>query len=304
MRGFVAPTDHGWYEHLRARPGLEEVNFWRPGATPFAALAFFFKLKAPHEAIGGFGRFAGYERIPVWAAWDAFGEANGVPDEASLRARLSRLSTTTGDGPDRRVGCISIAYPTFFAPGDWVPAPSDWSRNIVSGRRYDLDQGVGRALWDACVARVAGGARIEHPEPVAPAARGRFGTPQVIAPRLGQASFRLAVLDAYGGVCAVTRERSLPVVDAAHIRPYSQGGTHSVSNGLPLRRDLHRLFDLGLVTVRPDRTFAVSPRLRSDYGDGDAYYALEGRTIAVPERAAQQPEAAALAWHGDVVFRG
>ena len=33
-----APTDHGWYQFLRARPELDEVNFWRPGATPFAAL--------------------------------------------------------------------------------------------------------------------------------------------------------------------------------------------------------------------------------------------------------------------------
>jgi predicted restriction endonuclease len=90
----------------------------------------------------------------------------------------------------------------------------------------------------------------------------RTGKPQFITPRLGQASFRLAVLDAYDCACAVTNEHSLPVLEAAHIRPWGDGGRHEVPNGLPLRRDLHRLFDLGFVTVKPDLRFAVSPALR------------------------------------------
>src|SRR3954451_8832542 len=49
MRGFVAPTDHGWYQFLGARAEFDEVNFWRPGAKPFGALSsgepLFFKLK-------------------------------------------------------------------------------------------------------------------------------------------------------------------------------------------------------------------------------------------------------------------
>lgn len=69
MRGFVAPTDHGWYQFLRARPELDEVNFWRPGAAGFAAVTagevFFFKLKAPYDAIGGFGLFARFDRLTV-----------------------------------------------------------------------------------------------------------------------------------------------------------------------------------------------------------------------------------------------
>ena len=38
----------------------------------------------------------------------------------------------------------------------------------------------------------------------------RYGPAQLVRPRLGQASFRLAVLDAYGKRCAVTGERSCP----------------------------------------------------------------------------------------------
>src|SRR4051794_30684057 len=47
----IAVTDRSWFEHLRSRPDITEVNFWSPGATSFRALEagelFFFKLHAP-----------------------------------------------------------------------------------------------------------------------------------------------------------------------------------------------------------------------------------------------------------------
>lgn len=46
-------------------------------------------------------------------------------------------------------------------------------------------------------------------------------------------------------------------LDAAHIRPYAEGG-ELVANGLLLRRDIHCLFDLGYVTVTPEHVFEVS----------------------------------------------
>jgi putative restriction endonuclease len=273
VRGYVAPTDHGWYQFLRARPDLDEVNFWRPGMVGFAALMpgepFFFKLKAPHDAIGGFGLFARFALLPVWMAWDVFGQANGVPTEAALRERLTRLSNDPQSllDPDRPIGCISIAAPVFFPPDEWIATPADWRRNIVSGRTYDLSGGEGRTLWESCLERAAAAAPAS--DWVAESLeRERHGKPQLALPRRGQGTFRLAVLDAYGGACAVTTEHSLPAIDAAHIRPWAAGGTHEVANGLPLRRDLHRLFDLGYVTVRPDHCFAVSPRLRDEWANG------------------------------------
>lgn len=310
MRGFVATTDHSWYQYLRARPHLEEVNFWRPGSTAFGALQpgepFFFKLKAPHHAIGGFGQFSRFARLPLWMAWDVFGEANGAENIEELRARLARLAGTPHQGfeLDHPIGCISVAFPAFFAPDEWVPVPPDWKPNIVSGRSYDLTRQPGLALWEACVERaVASAAMLD--EWIAEAAdQLRYGAPQLIKPRLGQGSFRLAVIDAYGQACAVTTEHSLPVLDASHIRPYSLGGAHEVRNGIPLRRDLHRLFDLGYVTVRPDRRFAVSEHLRNDYANGRTYYVLDGREILVPRERSEWPDPEALQWHNDVVFRG
>ena len=129
MRGFVAPTDHGWYQFLLGRPEVSEVNFWRPGGGSFAALKrgepLFFKLEAPYNAIGGFGLFARFARLPVWRAWDVFGEANGTSDEHVLLQRLQRLSgqSRVADGLNRVIGCIGVTDAVFFAADEWLRLP-------------------------------------------------------------------------------------------------------------------------------------------------------------------------------------
>jgi len=102
----------------------------------------------------------------------------------------------------------------------------------------------------------------------------------------------------------VTGEHSLPVLEAAHIRPYSQGGAHRVDNGLVLRTDLHRLFDKGYVTVDEDRRFVVGRRLKEEFENGRSYYALQGQPLHLPEQPASHPSAGALAWHREQLFLG
>ena len=131
----------------------------------------------------------------------------------------------------------------------------------------------------------------------------RYGEPQLIRPRLGQGSFRVLVTDLYGRRCAVTQERTLPALEAAHIRPYSDGGEHSPRNGLLLRRDIHRLFDTGYVTVTPELDFEVSPRIREEFENGRHYYALHGKRIATPLQLSQRPDRRALTWHNEHCFR-
>ena len=94
----------------------------------------------------------------------------------------------------------------------------------------------------------------------------------------------------------MTTEHSLPVIEAAHILHWAAGGAHEVPNGLPLRRDLHRLFDLGYVTVRPDLRFQVSSELRDDYANGRVYYELAGRHIQLPADPA--PTRTSSCWPG------
>jgi putative restriction endonuclease len=303
VRGFIGHTDRGWWEFLSARPVISEVNFWRPGGRGFGALApgepFFFRLKSPVNRIGGFGLFARAARLPVWRAWEVFGEANGVSGEAELIERATLL-TRRPISRNHVIGCVAVAECTFFAADSWLPVPSSFRPQNLSGAVIDLDRRDGRDLWTECL-ELAAGSATAWARPAADDAR--HGRPIVIRPRLGQGSFRLAVLDAYAGSCAVTGEHALPALEAAHIQPYAVGGRHELANGLVLRRDLHRLFDLGYVSARRDGRFLVSPRLRSEFHNGETYYALEGRRLRLPADVNSAPSADLLDWHSQTVFQ-
>jgi putative restriction endonuclease len=194
-----------------------------------------------------------------------------------------------------------VAECTFFAPDDWLAVPSSFRPQNLSGSLIDLDAGEGRELWRGCLAGAAAARPADWQREAVE--RERLGRPMVIRPRLGQGSFRLAVLDAYGGACAITGEHALPALEAAHIKPWAAGGQHEMPNGLPLRRDLHRLFDLGYVSARPDGRFLVSPRLRAEFDNGRTYYALEGRQLLAPPDAGAAPDPELLEWHSQAVFR-
>lgn len=306
MDGFVAVTDPGWYECLRRRPGPCDANFWRPSTRRFnlaPGTPFFFKLKAPHHAIAGFGYFEGFSVLPDWLAWDTFAEANGVADLEALRARLRRIreGARIDADPLGQIGCCLIAEATFFPPDLWVVPPDDWSPRTQTGAGYSLDSGEGQRIWHECLGRV--GHPANHALTESPA-RPRYGTPTLHRPRLGQGIFRVQVLDAYDRACAVTREHSLPVLEAAHIRPYSDGGEHSVANGLALRTDLHRLFDRGYITVDDQHRLVVGRRLHDDFANGRTYYAFDRRPLTLPARPERRPSPEALAWHREQRFLG
>ena len=95
------------------------------------------------------------------------------------------------------------------------------------------------------------------------------------------------------------------VLEAAHIKPYSSGGQHQLSNGLLLRSDLHKLFDLGYVTVDPaSRQIVVSRRIKEEFENGREYYALHGRALHGPNDPVAVPSLANLTFHAEGVFRG
>jgi putative restriction endonuclease len=94
------------------------------------------------------------------------------------------------------------------------------------------------------------------------------------------------------------------VLEAAHIKPYSCGGEHSVANGLALRSDIHRLFDRGYVTVDGDHRLVVGRRLKDDFENGRSYYGLHGQMLALPDSLLMRPSQPELDWHREQVFLG
>lgn len=312
MQGAIAITDYEWYVFLSDRPALTEVNFWTPSArSGFRGerfSPFLFKLRAPHNAVCGFAYFAQYSRLPGWLAWETFGPGNGCGSFEEMRARItgirSRIRYDEATGSDE-IGCIQLVQPVLFPRDAWVPQPTDWRARTQRFARYDLSTGEGLRVWSACleVGRALQAERYGD----APAAREgapRYGTPHPVAPRLGQGTFRVAVLEAYSRACCVTGEHSLPALEASHIRPYASSGPHDVSNGLLLRADLHRLFDKGYVTVTVDHRLEVGERLRAEFHNGRSYYPLHGSRLEVPRVPAHRPSSEFLRWHNEHAFLG
>jgi putative restriction endonuclease len=325
MRVYVANTDYDWYRHLArlaALPGgLDEANFWRPSGRQVVGYLsfgdpFVFKLKKAHgHAIVGFGFWVAFAHLSIQEAWDTFGERNGAPSREAVWRRVAQyvpVLRTSTYRPSHPIGCDLLASPIFFPEDLWVPGPSGWSDNTVTGAGYDVAHGEGRRIWQACLEHAAAlgpgipvvadpteGAQpslFNATDPVQ-----RYGAEQVVRPRLGQGTFRFALQKVYGK-CAVTREHSFPALDASHIVPYTAGGSHDIPNGLLLRADVHKLFDRGYVTVTPDYRFRVSPRLAHEFHNGKVYYQLEGTELWLPERIEDRPDPRRLERHNDEVF--
>ena len=305
MKFYIAVTDREWFEYLGRASPLEEVNFWQPTAgRAFQALPpgglFLFKLHGPGHRVAGGGIFSHWTRLRVSLAWDAFGIKNGAASLPEMRSRIERYRRgRSALHEDYEVGCILLQQPFFLDPSDRVEIP-DWQPNIVRGRTYDTDQESGRTLWQELYASL----QARREPVVREVSPGRYGQPTLIAPRLGQGSFKVMVLDAYRRQCAVTGEKALPVLQAAHIIPFVEGGEHRLDNGLLLRTDVHILFDRGYVTVTPDYRFQVSPRLKRDFDNGELYYQFDAKEVWLPPEPKYRPKKEFLAWHADTVFMG
>ena len=299
MQIYVGITDYNWFEFLKERK-CEEVNFWKPGSQPFKALQendlFLFKLHAPQNYIVSGGYFVKYSLLPTYLAWAAFGEKNGTPSLQELNSAIEKYRARNNivvHNP--QIGCIILTDVFYFDEHDWIPAPENFSRSIVQGKRYYTENADGMMLFREVQERLQ--SKIGFSDQV-----NRYKE-YLTKHRLGQGAFRVVVTDAYQRRCSITGEKTLPVLEAAHIKPYAAEGPHSVNNGLLLKSDFHTLFDSGYITVDEDYRIDVSRRLHEDYGNGRDYYKYHGQKLLVlPEKTIDLPSKEYLRWHNENVF--
>jgi len=302
MNIYIGVTDKDWYNQLR-KEKPDEVNFWNPGVSPFRALKenelFLFKLHSPNNYIVGGGFFVRYSLLPPFLAWSAFGRKNGTESYDELMKRIIKYRSKLDYSSNPQIGCTILTEPFWFSEDEWLKVP-EWSPNIVRGKKYDTETEVGQRLYLDIQERLKSGNR----QIAAPASAERYGI-STVRHRLGQGGFRVAVTDAYQRRCAITGEKTLPVLEAAHIIPYSQDGQHTVNNGILLKSDFHTLFDDGYITLTQDYIVEVSKTLHEDYGNGKDYYKYHGQKLLIlPDNETLRPDSNYIEWHNNNVYRG
>ncbi|WP_103665000.1 HNH endonuclease [Gracilimonas amylolytica] len=306
MKFYIGVTDDDWF-HFLAQHQPDEVNFWRPrDKSDFKVIQegapFLFKLHSPNNYIVGGGFFVRHLFLPLSLTWDAFGIKNGAATYDGFRQSIMKFRE--GEGLNPTIGSTILTEPFFFDRKDWIPIPKNWSKNIVKGKSYSTEESIGANVWDQVQERLGDLDRREG-ELVINEPGVQYGKMIEIRSRIGQSAFRAMVTDAYKYRCAITKEKTLPVLEAAHIKPYSNSGPNLTKNGLLLRSDMHILFDKGYMTVTDDHRVEVSQRIREEYENGKEYYAYHGKQLQnLPEHNLDQPSADYLQWHQQEIYLG
>jgi putative restriction endonuclease len=308
MKFYLGVTDNNWYNYL-STINPEDINFWQPGGNSnFKILTsgapFLFKLKSPYNAIGGVGFFSSQSFLPMSIAWDIFQNRNGCDSlgqfqQMILHYRKDKINLNP------TIGCIVLTNPIFFQKEDWIELPADWKKNIVQGKSYDTSENIGAELWAKVELRLnsylkstpGSGEKsqltLEEEEP-------RYKNSVLAKVRLGQGAFRVLVTDAYNRRCSITGERTLPVLEAAHIKPYALSGPHFISNALLLRSDLHKLFDSSYITITKNYKIEVSTKIREEFENGKEYYQYHGKNLfLLPKKPLDLPAEKFIEWHNE-----
>lgn len=314
MRFYLGVTDNDWFRYLSGITP-EDINFWQPGGNmAFKILKsgspFLFKLKSPLNCIGGIGFFSSHTFLPMSIAWDTFHNRNGCESYEEFRKKIIGYRIDKNN-LNPVIGCIVLTNPIFFKQDDWIQIPENWKNSIVQGKSYDTNDVIGKTLWQKVEillekylfleAKDQNKSQLILEEPM----NSNYGNTILTKVRLGQGAFRVLVTDAYSRRCSVSGEKTLPVLEAAHIKPYSVSGPHFISNGLLLRSDIHKLFDSGYLTITRDLKVEVSSRIKEEFQNGKEYYQYHGKSLHnIPERDIDKPDEKYIDWHNSNIYIG
>lgn len=205
----------------------------------------------------------------------------------------------------RPLGCNILRDAVFWPEHRWIPwgDAEGWAGSIVQGKTEKDPERVQRL--NAALRQDSMAVPDDLGETFAPLDMDErmFALRETVA-REGQGAFRVRLLDAYAGRCAITGEHTGPVLDAAHIQPYLGPRSNHVQNGLLLTKEFHALLDEGYLGITPDYEVRISERLREDWQNGRRYYPYDKqRLVHLPSSVAERPSREALAWHFERVFK-
>lgn len=315
MKFYIGVTDFEWFTFLSRREN-EDINFWQPGGkSAFQVIKqgapFLFKLKSPHNAIAGIGFFSSHSILPLDVAWNIFEQRNGLDSYQKFKQKIIGYRNAENSfEKNKNIGCIILTDPIFFAKQDWIKVPESWNRSIVQGKSYDTNTFDGKNLWDKIELvlqeyRLFERAESTKSQLILAEPDAEYTRKYLTKVRLGQGAFRVQLTDAYTRRCSITGEKTLPVLEAAHIKPFSESGPNHLSNGILLRADLHKLYDSGYITITTDYLVEVSRKIKEEFENGREYYKFHGSDLLVlPNSISDRPAADYIEWHNNHVYNG
>ena len=116
---------------------------------------------------------------------------------------------------------------------------------------------------------------------------------QEVTIRPGASNFRELVFAEYDNFCAISGFRVPSAIEVAHIVPYYGELSDEVQNAIPMRIDLHRLFDQGLIRVIFDDLKATYIVLTHSTIMND-YQEFNGVELKIPKDLLAMPSKLAL----------
>jgi len=127
--------------------------------------------------------------------------------------------------------------------------------------------------------------------------------------RVRDQGFRKAIVDLYGHRCAMCGIRMLTpeghtVVEAAHVKPWSESHDDLPTNGMALCRLCHWSFDEGIMSVGENYQVLVSGEVQLEHNLPGHILTLRDRSIFTPEQDKFWPAQDNLEWHRRKYFRG
>lgn len=125
--------------------------------------------------------------------------------------------------------------------------------------------------------------------------------------RVRDQGFRKAIVTLYEHRCALCGIRMLTpeghtIVEAAHVKPWSESHDDLPTNGMALCRLCHWSFDEGLMSVGTKYEVLVSKAVNMDRNYPGHILTLSDRNIIKPEKIDFWPDQKNLEWHRGKVF--
>ena len=118
---------------------------------------------------------------------------------------------------------------------------------------------------------------------------------RIVKVRYHQPLFRARVIHAYQERCAICRLPFTALLEAAHIRPDSEGGSAKISNGMSLCNIHHGAYDADIIGISPDYKIHVKESVLATFDgptlqhsikemDGEELRQIPTETTSKPDR--------------------